>query len=64
MNAINSSVTGTDSEAAVRALLAFGFASPVQVITLGQFHFCPTSSMAWRTVLPRSRPRTLFLMAM
>ena len=47
-----------------RPFLAFVFAGPVQVISGGQLHLLAlTFFMASSTVLPRSRPRTLYLIA-
>ena len=47
----------------VGAFRARVFAGPLQIIAGRQFHFVIHSRMASSTVLPRSRPRTLYLMA-
>ena len=47
----------------LRALLALVFAGPIDVVAFRQFHLPVHLAMASSTVLPRSRPRTLYLMA-
>ena len=45
------------------ALLAFVFAFPVDVVAARELDLGVTFAMASSTALPRSRPRTLYLMA-
>ncbi len=52
-----------DEQALVGALLALVFAFPVDVIAAGNLTCSLTFLIASSTVLPRSRPRTLYLMA-
>ena len=52
-----------DRQPALGALLRFVFARPIDVIAGGQLHLLFTFWMASSTAPPRSRPRTLYLMA-
>ena len=52
-----------DHQALLRSFLAFVLAGPIDVIADRKFDTSCTTFMASSTVLPRSRPRTLYLMA-